>query len=267
MMMLDEQIRAFGAYLFRWRSWTFILPLAIMLLFGQDYDYPVRGQMGGALFSLGCLLVAVVGVVVRVMTIGYIANGTSGRNTTSQKASTINTTGLYSIMRNPLYLGNYLIFLGMTLLWQSWQVLAINTVLFAAQYMAIILTEEHFMLQRFGQAYRDYTRRVPCFFPRLWLWRKPDRPLNWRMILRRENDSLFTLVLAFMFIALVHQYNLNGRIELETWWIITGSTAAAIWLVLKVLKRCTSLLKVPHPISTTQTPVWPASGVLAEAVN
>lgn len=257
-MTLDEHIRILGTHLFRWRSWTFVLPAAIMLLFRQDYDYPVDGQPGGGLFDLCCLLVAAAGIAVRAMTIGYIANGTSGRNTTSQKASAINTTGLYSIMRNPLYLGNYLIFLGMSLLSQSWEVLAINTLLFAAEYVPIILTEEHFLLQRFGQTYRDYASRVPRFFPRLWLWRKPNRPLNWRMILRREHDSLFSTVLAFMLIGLVRQYAVTGRVGLDVSWIIMGSVAAVVWIVLKILKRRTNLLK-PRSDGVVQAAAWPAS--------
>ena len=214
-----------------------------MLLIRRDYDFPVNGRAAGSLFELCCLLVAVAGIAVRVVTIGYISAGTSGRNTTRHKAAALNTTGLYSIMRNPLYLGNYLIFLGMSLLSQSWEVLAINTLLFAAAYVPIILTEEHFLLQSFGQSYRDYANRVPRFFPRPWLWRKPDRPLNWRMILRRENDSLFSTVLAFVLIVLIRQYTITGRVGLEVSWIIMGSVVAAIWIVLKVLKRCTNLLK------------------------
>lgn len=242
-MTFDECVRALGIRLFRWRSWTFVLPAAIMLLFWNDYDYPVAGRAGSGLFELFCLLVAAAGIAVRVMTIGHIADGTSGRNTTSHKAAAINTTGLYSIMRNPLYLGNYLIFLGMSLLSQSWEVLAINTLLFAAAYVPIILAEEHFLLQKFGLAYQGYVSHVPRFLPRLWLWRKPDRPLSWRMILRRENDSLFSTVLAFLLIELVRQYTITGRVGLDVSWIIMGSVVAAVWVVLKALKRCTNLLK------------------------
>lgn len=244
-MTLDANVRALGTHLFRWRSWTFVLPATIMLLFRQDYDYPVEGRAGGSLFQLSCLLVAAAGITVRAITIGYIADGTSGRNTTSQKATVINTTGLYSIVRNPLYLGNYLIVLGLSLLSQCWEALVINTLLFAAQYVPIILAEEHFLLQRFGQAYRDYASRVPRFFPRFWLWREPDRPLGWRMILRREHDSLFATIVAFMLIELVRQYTVTGRVGLRIPWVVMGSIAAAGWIVLKVLKLCTNVLKPP----------------------
>jgi len=242
-MTLDNSVRALGTHLFRWRSWTFVLPGAIMLLFLRDYDYPVAGRAGGGLFELFCLLIAVSGIAVRVMTIGHIADGTSGRNTTSHKAATINTTGLYSIMRNPLYLGNYLILLGMSLLSQSWEVLAINTLLFAAAYLPIILTEEHFLRQRFGLAYRDYASRAPRFFPRPWLWRKPDRSFSLRMVLRRENDSLFSTVLAFLLIVLLRQYTITGQVGLDVAWVVMGGGVAATWTVLKVLKRRTNLLK------------------------
>ncbi|MGB8874133.1 MAG: hypothetical protein WCC75_12145, partial [Desulfobaccales bacterium] len=45
---------------------------------------------------------------------GLPPRGTSGRNTQGQVAETLNTTGIYSLVRNPLYLGNFLIWLGLS---------------------------------------------------------------------------------------------------------------------------------------------------------
>ncbi|MDR2152686.1 MAG: DUF1295 domain-containing protein, partial [Helicobacteraceae bacterium] len=55
------------------------------------------------------VLISALGVAIRVYTIGYKHKGTSGRNTKTQQASALNTKGIYSLTRNPLYLGNFLI--------------------------------------------------------------------------------------------------------------------------------------------------------------
>ena len=67
--------------------------------------------------SLG---VASAGALVRVITSGYAALGTSGRAKVAAEASELNTTGPYSLVRNPLYLGRILNFTGLAMLSGSW---------------------------------------------------------------------------------------------------------------------------------------------------
>jgi hypothetical protein len=137
---------------------------------------------------------------------------------------------------------------------------AINTLLFAAACGPIILSEEHFLRQTFGRAYEAYAARAPRFFPRLWLWRKPDQPLSWRMILRRENDSVFSTVLAFMLIGMLRHYGATGEVGLSVRWIILGSVSASVWIVLKYLKRCTKLLKARSAEAVLTAPSASAEG-------
>ena len=59
-----------------------------------------------------CISVSFLGLFIRIVTVGRAPIGTSGRNTREQVANTLNTTGIYSLVRHPLYLGNYLVFLG-----------------------------------------------------------------------------------------------------------------------------------------------------------
>ncbi len=76
--------------------------------------------------------------------------------------------GPYSIIRNPLYLGTYLLALGTALSTQNYWLLGIITVLFAAVYHYIILDEETKLARLFGEAYAKYCDLVPRFFPRVW---------------------------------------------------------------------------------------------------
>jgi hypothetical protein len=76
--------------------------------------------------------------------------------------------GPYAFVRNPLYLGTYLMALGTTWAIQSYTILAALTVLYAALYHFIILDEEVKLRAIFGQPYERYTQLVPRFFPRPW---------------------------------------------------------------------------------------------------
>jgi protein-S-isoprenylcysteine O-methyltransferase Ste14 len=76
--------------------------------------------------------------------------------------------GPYAQVRNPLYLGTYLMALGTAWAAGSYALLATATVLFAAIYHFIILDEENKLDRLFGDPYREYRRLVPRFLPRPW---------------------------------------------------------------------------------------------------
>jgi protein-S-isoprenylcysteine O-methyltransferase Ste14 len=76
--------------------------------------------------------------------------------------------GPYGWVRNPLYLGTYLMALGTLLAIEAWIPLAIVSVVFAAIYHFIIFDEELKLKRLFGESYLLYLKRVPRFFPRPW---------------------------------------------------------------------------------------------------
>jgi hypothetical protein len=71
--------------------------------------------------------------------------------------------GLFAQCRNPLYVGNFLVLLGLFAILNSWAgwVLGVPATLFT--YLAIVAAEEKFLAGRFGAEYDDYCRRVPRF--------------------------------------------------------------------------------------------------------
>jgi len=247
-MMLRNTLRQAGGVLFAWRSYTFLLLLPLFALEVRHLARPWGSHRADEAWEIGCLVVALAGQAIRAMTIAYVPKGTSGRNTTAQKASLLNCTGLYSIVRNPLYIGNYLVLTGITLLWQSWELVVINTLLFAAVYLPIILVEEAFLLREFGREYRDYAARVPCVLPSPRLWVPPDRRGDWRMVLRREHDSVMSIVVSFTVLTHIRDYIILRQLHpprqfhFDKEWLIACAAVTAAWLVIKILKKTTRLL-------------------------
>ena len=116
---LQEDFITTGEYFFRWRSY---LPLFMAVLFlpGLAYFRETLGNSPGPnlAWDAGCLAVALLGQAVRFFTVGFVPRGTSGRNTRGQVAETLNTT-VHAIVRNPLYLGNFIIWFGLALFIKS----------------------------------------------------------------------------------------------------------------------------------------------------
>ena len=119
-MILKEEFEKTGNWLFRWRSYLPLTVIGIFLLALRDYESPGPGEYSELLWEVFCLNVCFFGISIRILTIGRTPKGTSGRNTKKQVADTLNTTGVYSVVRNPLYLGNFFMWLGLALFAHLW---------------------------------------------------------------------------------------------------------------------------------------------------
>lgn len=193
------------------------------------------------------VMVSVTGIALRCATIGRIPRGTSGRNTKRQKASVLNTTGAYSLVRNPLYLGNALIWIGITLFFEEILLTAIFTLLLLVYYLFVVYAEEDFLSEQFGEKYASYAKQTPALIPRLKRWIPSDRPFSWLMVLRREHDSIFSAVTGIVIVYHCMDYRTHsGQILLRREWLIPWLVLAGLWLILKVLKKKTRLLSIPR---------------------
>jgi protein-S-isoprenylcysteine O-methyltransferase Ste14 len=173
-----------GQVLFRWRSFT---PLPLLLV-AVPLLWRSRGGGGPAWTAAGIGLCAA-GQALRAWVLGQVPDGTSGQNE-RLIATELNTSGPYARTRNPLYLGNLLITLGLCVVAHDPILLALVAVLFAAQYRAIIAAEEQFLRARFGAPFEEYRARVPRFLPRLRAHGAGSGPWSWRRALRKEHNPL-----------------------------------------------------------------------------
>lgn len=154
-----------GNFFFKYRNQLFIVlylllfipspPLFGVKRFGEDYYWiPI---------ALG-LFVTVLGQIIRGITIGlaYIVRGGKDKKV---YADGLVTEGIFSHVRNPLYVGNILMLLGVGILANSAIYVGIIIPLFLFIYQCIVLAEEHFLRGKFGQSFDDYTSRVHRWVP------------------------------------------------------------------------------------------------------
>lgn len=234
-----------GQWLFRWRGF---LPvgLAIPLVLAMHHpDYlrqhrPLPDYWG--LFSMG---VALAGLGIRALTVGFVPERTSGRNTKEgQVAESLNCTGMYSLVRHPLYLGNFVIWLGVSMFCGIWWVTAIIALVFWVYYERIMFAEEEFLRRKFGQTYLQWAAVTPAFFPKLKGWRRPELPFSLRTVLRREYSGLFGILGTFYALEAYTRVVVHREVTIEPVWTTVILAGAAVYLALRTLKRRTGLLVV-----------------------
>lgn len=152
------------------------------------------------------LAIALGGALVRIVTSGHAALGTSGVTKDAPVAAELNTTGPYSLVRNPLYLGRILNFTGIAMLSGSWVYGALMLLLSILVYERISLYEESFLRKEFGDAPIDeWAAEVPFLMPRLRGWVKPKYPFWVRRCIKREDEKVMFLATAVVLFDLAHR--------------------------------------------------------------
>jgi protein-S-isoprenylcysteine O-methyltransferase Ste14 len=242
--LLHETDLRWGKWLFRWRSYVPVLFLVIMLPGLLTFSYPRNSHRLDLLWEMICLAVSLLGLAVRCYTLGTVPSGTSGRNVTVQVAESLNTTGIYSVLRNPLYLGNFFMVLGLAMFVRSGWVCLVYVLFFWLFYEKIILMEEEFLIGKHGQRYLDWAAITPAFIPNLKLWQKPSLRFSFRTVLKKEYGSLFGMIASFMILETISEFIVNHTLTVHTVWIAIFVFGFVQFLVLRTLKKKSHLLDV-----------------------
>jgi protein-S-isoprenylcysteine O-methyltransferase Ste14 len=243
-MALKDELRRSGEWLFRRRSYVPVVFIAAIAAGMQHFAYPLGRHDLQEIWCHVCLLISLTGLAIRSVVVGYTPEGTSGRNSTYQLAQQLNTTGMYSLVRHPLYLGNFFIWLGISLFPGLWWFVLIYALLFWLYYERIMYAEEEFLEGRFGVSFRDWAARTPAFFPRSLHWQRPALPFSFRNVLRREYTALGGIFIAFALLELGEHLLIERKLRLDPEWQLVGLFGIAQLFVLRFLKRHTLVLHV-----------------------
>ena len=239
-MPLKEEFERVGNKLFRWRSYLplLILPLILLTLLSTDTESPLDDIWDGL-----CLFISIAGLTLRILTVGYAPEGTSGRNTKEQKAAELNTRGMYSIVRHPIYLGNFLVWLGMVMFSKSAWCILVSLLLFWLYYERIMFAEEEFLRQKFADKYLEWAERTPAFVPRFSNYQPPGLKFSIKSVLAREYTTFFVISLYFVFMDSLEDIVQGGVFEIDPFWKALLVIAILLYLSIRFLKKKTMFLK------------------------
>ncbi len=243
-MSLSDEFEKQGEWLFRWRSYLPLLFVILLPIAFYGYEWPFSNYFHYSIWSKLCFGISLSGLLIRCITIGYTPARTSGRNTSRQIAEQLNTTGMYSLMRHPLYLGNFLIGLGACCAPFIWWLPLMYCLAFCAYYERIMFTEEAFLRRTFGKQFTDWAATTPAFFPKHLNWRPPTLPYSFRNVLRREYTGLMVVILLNAAVQFTEHMVIDRRIVYETFWVSLLLGGGTIYFALRSLKSHTRLLNV-----------------------
>ena len=224
-----------GHFLFRYRNSLF--PVACLPLFlpGPEpfEDTWVATLLGAA--------VALAGQLVRASTIGlqYVIRGGRGKRV---YAEDLVTGGVYAHVRNPMYVGNLLIVLGVAIAANSWPTLWLGVPMAVFMYICIVAAEEEYLLGRFGAAFKAYCQDVPRWVPRpaALLRRSEAMQFRWRRVLVKEYGTPFgwiSVIIAVTLFNFWHDGEWDARhveIAAITW---AFAITVTLWFTAWRLKR------------------------------
>ena len=179
-------------FFFKYRSFT-PTPIALMIIYfaGANSSYRITGT-----------ILLLLGEGIRIWAVSHAGGATRTRDV---GAPSLCTSGPYAQTRNPLYVGNMLMYVGIVLIAGMPNELfaaIVTAVFFIVQYSLIISLEEETLDKLFREEYSVYKQNVPPIFPKLKPWRggKNRKPATILQTLKTEKRTLQNVFLIILFI-------------------------------------------------------------------
>jgi protein-S-isoprenylcysteine O-methyltransferase Ste14 len=236
-MALIHSFESGGNMLFRYRGQipVVLFIMAVPVIYFTDYSH-ISNNCALAMTIIS-VFITLLGFIFRAWAIGTTPKGTSGRNRTEQVAESLNVAGIYSIVRHPLYVGNYLMWAGILIFTFNIYFMIIASLLFWLYYERIMFAEERFLERKFGNDYLDWSKKVPAFLPAFGKYKKTAIPFSFKTILRREYSGVLATAMGFAFVDLLRIYFIIGTFEWKrlSVYILAGTIVLA--LILRTMKH------------------------------
>jgi protein-S-isoprenylcysteine O-methyltransferase Ste14 len=230
-----------GNFFFKHRNWLFIFFYGA--LFIPSWPIVSREQLGESYLwwpILIGLIVTVTGQLIRGLTIGLayiVRGGKEGK----PYAEGLVTDGIFNHCRNPLYVGNILMLLGVGILANSLLYVAVVIPVFLFIYQAIVLAEEDFLRKKFGSGFDEYCKKVNRWFPNFSGLGKTmsSMEFKWKRWILKEHTTQYIWLAGIILILLIRYPELTGNEETQrnTTGIILLSALTLLYILIRVLKK------------------------------
>ncbi len=198
-----------GTFFFRYRNAIF--PLVFSMLYFEK-AWPVFHNEQARIWEIFIgIAVTLSGQTLRALTVGlvYIKRGGKQKQVYAEK---LVQSGIFAHSRNPLYLGNLLILIGVGIVSNSWLFVVFGLPFFVFAYLSIIHAEENYLRNKFGQEFKDYCSRVNRIIP------NPSGMVNtirsmefhWKRLIVKEYATPYAWIMGTTILIVRHQYSRWG---------------------------------------------------------
>lgn len=210
-MALINSLDKNGKFLFRYRGQLPLLffILALPITYFYEYDFLASSPLLKDFVLICSCLVLLFGHIIRIIIIGYCDEHTSGRNRHEQVAHHLNTKGCYSMVRHPLYLANFLIWIGLSFYLVNPMLSLVLCLCYWLFYERIMFTEEMFLLNKFGSEFERWANKVPTFIPNVYLYEKSTNKFSIKSVCTNEYPSVVSTATSLLILILVRRYSME----------------------------------------------------------
>jgi protein-S-isoprenylcysteine O-methyltransferase Ste14 len=234
-----------GNVLFHYRNGLFPITFLVLALASRPTLFLGTLRSDSVLDAIG-LAVALCGQTLRAVVIGlaYIVRGGKDRRI---YAEDLVTSGFFAHSRNPLYVGNMLVYLGLFLMLNSVVGYLVGVPFFLFAYLCITAAEEDFLRRKFGAAYEAYCRQVPRYLPRLRGIGQTMRGMrfNWKRLVRKEYGAAFSWMTTALGIIYWENYSARGAAASRG----VLAIVLGVWGALLIAYLSARFLKKAHRLS------------------
>lgn len=244
-MTIKNSFEVYGNWLFQHRGYIplFIFLLVIPISFFTPYNsYSSIHGFNQTIFVTSLFFIFL-GHFIRAATVGKRKTQTSGRNRSQQVAKELNKTGLYSIVRHPLYLGNYFIWLSLAIYLSNFWFVIVLSLLFWLYYERIMFAEECFLELKFKEEFSIWANKTPAFIPSLKNYISNPIPFSFRVVLKNEYPGILSSATSFFFICILKRFVLLQSISFQKSDLIFLLIIALFGFSCKLIKKYTSFFE------------------------
>lgn len=228
-----------GHFFFRYRDVVLPGVLLTLLILTRPRRPLGSDTLDSVMDGLGFLL-ACSGQALRIGTIGYAYIVRGGKNR-SVYAEGLVTSGLFATSRNPLYLGNLLIYAGLLVAWNNLWVYVVGGPFFLFLYLSIVAAEEGFLHAKFGRAFERYCHDVGRWVPDPRRLRRAVEGMsfNWRRVVLKEygTTAAWTLTMSALLIVEALEFATYAERKVEVQGLLAAmASIVCLWALIRWLK-------------------------------
>ena len=206
------------------QGWFQFKKVRLLLAWGSIPILLLCSHMNDRSFQWGAVLM-VIGEMIRFWALGFM----------EKKGQKLAMSGPYAFVRNPLYVGNFFLGLGVTVIVWNWIVLVLFLVGFLGIYAGTIRGEEKHLQEMFGQTFVDYCKNVPAFLPRLSPYDAPSKDaFLWSRITKHhEYITVMGIALILILIRLYSKIFLAKESVADEKYLIAAGVIVVLALILE----------------------------------
>ena len=222
-----------GNLFFRTRN--FIFPIFYLFLFIPSsqlvIDYKIIAIIG--------VSITIVGQLIRMVTIGLVYVIRGGRKRRIYAEGLV-TDGLFSHCRNPMYVGNILMIIGLSIFSNSLLSVLILIPLFIFIYQSIVIAEEDFLKSKFKEGYKDYCNKVNRWIPKIRGLSKTfsENEFKLKKIIYKEYNTTFVWTVGATLLFAFNNFKIKGDLQPDlVYYYSTLVFLSSIYLITRFFKK------------------------------